>query len=251
MPFVASRGQRIHYFVEGAGPLVILQHGLLSNAAGWKERGVVDALAGDFQVACVDSLGHGASDKPADPALYRQASRAADIVAVMDELQAERAHLAGYSMGGWIAVGVAKHFPSRLASLAVGGWDVIHGVETARPPSLARPLSFDDLLAGVRRGAPRLVEWVTPDVEPGLRACWDACGELEGASQALLGVGCPVMLWNGRDDPYHDPMKAFAHSRGLRFLSIPGDHLNAMLLHGSEAAAGLRAFIEAGQAAAR
>ena len=30
MPFAVHRGQRIHYTVEGEGPLVVLQHGLLT-----------------------------------------------------------------------------------------------------------------------------------------------------------------------------------------------------------------------------
>ncbi|UGY20676.1 hypothetical protein HAP48_0028995 [Bradyrhizobium septentrionale] len=46
---------------------------------------MVDALADRFRVVCVDSLGHGLSDKPADPALYNQAQRAGDIVAVIDD----------------------------------------------------------------------------------------------------------------------------------------------------------------------
>ncbi len=58
MPFVTSRGSQIHYSVEGSGPLVILLHGLQSNAKSWKRWGVVDALADGYCVACVDSLGH-------------------------------------------------------------------------------------------------------------------------------------------------------------------------------------------------
>ena len=105
MPFVVNRGQRIHYTVEGAGPLVVLQHGLFSRGGHWKEHGFVDALSDKFRVASVDLLGHGLSDKPTDPALYAQEARAGDIAAVIDDLGYDRAHLIRYSMGGWIRSG--------------------------------------------------------------------------------------------------------------------------------------------------
>jgi pimeloyl-ACP methyl ester carboxylesterase len=244
MPFVSRRGQRIHYTVEGAGPLVVFQHGLLSNATSWKQTGFVDALTDRFRVACVDSLGHGLSDKPADAGVYRQPERAADIVAVLDDLGEERAHLIGYSMGGWLSVGVAKYHPERLASLTVGGWDLVSGVERARPANAVGEMTFAQLLAGTRSVAPTLVEWVTPEVEPGLAACWDALSDLAGADTAVLRLAAPVLLWNGRDDPYHDSMQAFATANDLKFLSTPGDHLGAIMTHGAEGARGLRAFLD-------
>jgi len=121
MPFAVHRGQRIHYTVEGAGPLVVLQHGLLMSATDWPRTGIVDALKPAYTVACVDSLGHGHSDKPPDPAFYGQDQRAGDIVAVIDHLGCARAHVIGHSMGGWLAVGMAKHHRDRLLSLVVGG----------------------------------------------------------------------------------------------------------------------------------
>lgn len=131
MPFVTSRGSRIHYSVEGSGPLVILLHGLLSNAESWKRWRVVDALADGYCVACVDLLGHGLSDKPSDESLYGLEARSRDVVAVMDDLGFERAHVLGYSMGGWLSVGVAKYHRDRLSSLIVGGWDVCLGAKVS------------------------------------------------------------------------------------------------------------------------
>jgi pimeloyl-ACP methyl ester carboxylesterase len=244
MPTASNRGQTIHYTVEGAGPLVIFQHGLLGAAENWRVLGFPGAFTDRFQVACVDSLGHGGSDKPADPALYGQAQRAGDIVAVADALGAERFHLVGYSMGGWISVGVAKYHPKRLASLTVGGWDLVSGAATAVAASGGVLSGFPALLEGARRLAPELTAWVTPEVEPGLQACWDALSDLDGAAEAVLGGGFPVMLWNGRDDPYHPTMAPFADAHDLRYLATSGDHLGAMYLHAGEAAKGLRAFIE-------
>jgi pimeloyl-ACP methyl ester carboxylesterase len=225
MPFVTSRGSQIHYSVEGSGPLVILLHGLLSNAKSWKRWGVVDALADSYCVACVDSLGHGLSDKPSDESLYGLEARSRDVVAVIDDLGFESAHVLGYSMGGWLSVGVAKYHRDRLSSLIVGGWDILHGRD-------------------VFGSSPATVKWVT-DLEPGLRACWDALADLRGARDAVVNSGVPVLLWSGRDDPSHEPMRKFAATESLEFLSTAGSHNTAIWKHGAESGRGVRAFLDA------
>jgi pimeloyl-ACP methyl ester carboxylesterase len=240
VPFANHRGQRIHYTVDGAGPLVVLLQGILLDASCWKRTGIVEALTDNYRVACVDSLGHGLSDKPSHPALYDQAQRAGDITAVIDDVGCERAHLVGHSMGGWLAVGLAKYHPKRLLSLVVGGWDLLNGL----PKGKNGPLSFDSFMAFARRTAPGLVAWITPESEPGVRACFDALSELRGAREAVLDVGVPVLLWNGRDDSYHDPMQAFAAATGLPFLATAGDHLGMLFIHGAEGAKGIRGFLD-------
>jgi pimeloyl-ACP methyl ester carboxylesterase len=241
MPFVNHRGQRIHYTVRGEGPLIVLQHGMLMSGESWERGGIVDALSDRYCVACVDSLGHGRSDKPSEPALYHQRQRAGDVVAVLDDLGCKRAHLVGHSMGAWLAVGVAKHHPDRLSSLVLGGWDVINGL----PPTSRGPVTFDAFMKFAGRAAPELVEWVTPACEPGVRACFEALGQLDGAREAVIGAGVPDLIWEGRDDPAHDQRKAFADATGLAFLSTTGDHLGMLLVHGAEAAKWIRAFAAA------
>lgn len=245
MPFVTSRNSQIHYSVEGSGPLVILLHGLLSDARSWKRWGVVDALADGYSVACVDSLGHGLSDKPSDETLYGLEARSCDVVAVIDDLGFENAHVLGYSMGGWLSVGVAKYHRHRLSSLIVGGWDILHGVEAAKSSSIGGASSFRDRISAARVTAPAMVKWVTADTEPGLCACWDALADVRGARDAVVNAGVPVLLWSGRDDPNHEPMKTFAAAERLEFLSTGGDHAGAIWQHGAESSSGVRAFLEA------
>jgi pimeloyl-ACP methyl ester carboxylesterase len=244
MPFITHRGQPIHYTVEGSGPLIILQHGLFVDGQSWVQAGFVAALSDRYRVACVDSLGHGQSDKPADPALYALDQRAGDIVAVADDLGCSRFHLVGHSMGGWMAAGVARRHPHRLASLTVGGWDLARGLAATLTPSLAASLTFDVMVAYSRSSAPDLMTWVTPDVEPGLRACWDALGDLSGAQEAVLGLEAPVLLWAGRRDPYYGPMHAFADEHGVGFLATDGDHMGAVLTHGAESVLGIGQFLD-------
>jgi pimeloyl-ACP methyl ester carboxylesterase len=246
LPFVTNRGQRIHYTVDGTGPLVVLQHGILMDANSWRDSGMLDALAGRFRVACIDSLGHGFSDKPADPELYDERQRAGDIVAVIDALGYQRAHLLGYSMGGWMAVAVAKYHPERLSALVIGGWDPVNGL----PAGPGGPVTFDPFMILARRAAPALTSWVTPEIKPAVRACFQALGQLDGAFETIMAASFPVLFWQGQGDAGHDRMQAFAASNGLPFLSSTGDHIAAVLRPDAAAITAICAFFESQGAAA-
>jgi pimeloyl-ACP methyl ester carboxylesterase len=87
----------------------------------WRQFGYVDALKNDYQLILIDPRGHGASDKPHDPAAYAMDLRARDVVAVLDNLGIQQTHYLGYSMGGRIGLDTAKLAPERLCSLMIGG----------------------------------------------------------------------------------------------------------------------------------
>jgi pimeloyl-ACP methyl ester carboxylesterase len=191
-------------------------------------------------VACIDSLGHGLSDKPSDPELYGQRQRAGDIVAVIDALGYQRAHLLGYSMGGWMAVAVARYHPGRLTALVVGGWDPVNGL----PAGPGGAVAFDPFMILARRAAPALTRWVTPEIKPGVRACFEALSELDGGYETIAHARFPVLLWQGQGDTGHDRMRAFAAENGLAFLSSAGDHVAAVLKPDPAAIAAICAFFE-------
>lgn len=242
MPFVEHRGQRIHHEIRGDGPTVVLLHSLFTRGSRWELNGYVDALASDHRVVTIDSLGHGDSDKPHDSALYSRAQRAGDVAAVLDAVRADRAHLVGYSMGAWTATGVAIHYPERLASITLGGWDASGGV--AHGGGVAS--SFDFVLAAARARVPEVVAWVAADVEPALCACFRALSEFDGAEAALAALHCPVLLWSGDEDACRGAMKALADARGFSFLSTRGDHATAMTSEVAFVVARLREHFRAG-----
>ena len=229
MPYTANRGHKIHYTIEGEGPLLILQHGYFDSAASWKELGYVDGLKSDFTVACVDSLAHGKSDKPADGDSYFLSQRAGDIVAVINDIGEEKAHLLGYSMGAWLAVGVAKYYPERLESLTIAGWDCIDGMATPFKLFGIEKMDFNTFFEGAKSGAPELTEWVTEDLKEPLEKCFNQLYDLEGSKEAVLALDVPILLWDGEEDPYHGPMQKFAKENGFSFISTPGDHIAATM----------------------
>ncbi len=86
---------------ETSGTPVVLLHGFTGSADMWLMNGVAAALRGRHRVLALDCRGHGLSDKPHDPMKYGL-QMADDIVELLDHLGYERAHVHGFSLGGWI-----------------------------------------------------------------------------------------------------------------------------------------------------
>jgi len=120
-----SEGVRIHFTDEGSGEPLVLLHGFAVNAdLNWRLPGLTEALAREFRVISMDLRGHGLSGKPHDPELYGDAM-AEDVIALLDHLGIEKAHLAGYSLGGIITLKLATTHPDRLLSASPlgAGWE--------------------------------------------------------------------------------------------------------------------------------
>ena len=117
-----SRGFTIHYEARGAGPPLVLVPGTLSSAAQWELFGYVEMLCNRYRVISADPLGHGRSDKPHDPDAYAAAGVTADLLAVLDAEDVDRATVWGYSRGGWITYRLAAEHPERVQRMVVGGF---------------------------------------------------------------------------------------------------------------------------------
>jgi pimeloyl-ACP methyl ester carboxylesterase len=122
--FIASDGIRIRYVDSGSGEPVVLIHSVSDSVEMWRDLGYLDAFGTGFRVIAVDLRGHGRSDKPPDPARYGM-ELVNDIVRLLDHLAIRRAHLLGYSLGGYIAGRVAASFPDRVLSVTFGGSSVM------------------------------------------------------------------------------------------------------------------------------
>ena len=120
-----SAGVRIHYTDEGRGEPVILVHGFAVNAdINWRRPGIAQRLAENYRVIALDLRGHGLSGKPHDGDLYGlQMSQ--DVIRLMDHLKIEKAHLVGYSLGGFIALKNAVDHPERFITVSPcgAGWE--------------------------------------------------------------------------------------------------------------------------------
>jgi len=110
-------GVRIHYEVRGSGPALLLTHGFSASCAMWAKS--ADRLAQTHTVVTWDIRGHGASDCPPDQSLYTVPLTVGDMAALLDAIGAERAVVAGHSLGGFLSLEFHLAHPERVAALAL------------------------------------------------------------------------------------------------------------------------------------
>lgn len=88
--------------------IVFLHGGGLDNALmSWNE--VIDSIGEQYDIYAVDLLGYGESDKP--DIEYSIPMYVELVHDVLKQLQIEKAHLAGLSMGGGISIGLSLKYP--------------------------------------------------------------------------------------------------------------------------------------------
>ena len=102
---------------------VVLVHGFASSALGnWSLTGWVrDLLRAGYHVIALDQRGHGASDKPHDPAAYTMPILADDVLTVLDTFLLDEVLYAGYSLGARVGWRAAKEYPDRITRAVLGG----------------------------------------------------------------------------------------------------------------------------------
>ncbi|WP_223190816.1 alpha/beta fold hydrolase [Nonomuraea terrae] len=108
-------GLRMHYLIDGAGPLLVLLHGWPQTSACW--RGIMPALAERFTVVAPDLRGYGRTDKPT--AGYDKRTMAADVRALARSLGHEKVLLAGHDRGARVAHRYALDHPGEVQRLVV------------------------------------------------------------------------------------------------------------------------------------
>ena len=99
----------------GRGEPLVLLHGLGSARGAWDP--VVPALTEHFDVIALDLPGFGTS-APLPPGVEPSPAELAIAVAgLLDALRVDRPHLVGHSLGGWVAIELAKTRPVRTVTL--------------------------------------------------------------------------------------------------------------------------------------
>ena len=96
-------------------PALILSNSLGSTMAMWDPQ--VGPLAEHFRVVRYEHRGHG--DAPVPPGPYELDELGGDLVALMDRLGIERAHVAGLSLGGMVGMWMGINAPERVDRLVL------------------------------------------------------------------------------------------------------------------------------------
>lgn len=134
--FVVRDGVRVAWDVHGStGPIVLLMPTWsIVDSRHWKMQ--IAHLARRARVVTVDGRGNGRSDRPLEPAAYASAEFVADALAVLDAVGAERAVVAGASMGAGYALELAATAPDRVTALALLGASVPFLAAPRRGPAV-------------------------------------------------------------------------------------------------------------------
>jgi pimeloyl-ACP methyl ester carboxylesterase len=114
---VKTKRGRVATMSAGEGPTIVMLHGL--GATKVEFMPTLAALAPNgWRVVAIDLPGFGDSDKPF-PAAYDAAFFAKWVVATLDALEIDRAHVLGHSMGGRVALEVGMRAPDRTERLVL------------------------------------------------------------------------------------------------------------------------------------
>ena len=232
MPYANNNGIQIHYEIDGTGPPLVLQHGFTGSIKDWRRSGYVEALRSSFQLIMVDARGHGLSDKPHNGDAYAIKEISSDVISVLDASGITKAHYWGYSMGGRIGFGMAKHFPHRICSLILGG---MH-------PYIRDPHERNKQISSYQRGMAAVVAemetrsgLLPPDRKnellandpAALAASTEATRDDPGIQDVLSIMTMPCLVYVGVEDAafYEGVARCVEEISGAVFVPLPGlDH---------------------------
>ena len=238
-------------------PVVVLSNSLGATRAMWGPQ--VPALAERYRVISYDTRGHGESPAPAGP--YTLDDLVDDLVALLDEVGVQRAHVAGLSLGGMTAMRLAAREPARIDRLAL--------MCTSAKPD---PQPFLDRAAAVRSGgtaplAPAVAaRWLTPGYaaehpelvaqleamiagadDEGYAACCEVVANLDLRAD-LARIVAPTLVVSGAQDLALPPDQQQAIVEGIagaEWLTVdPAAHL-ANLEQPKQITAALLAHLDA------
>lgn len=132
---MATCGYKTNYHDAGDGAPVLLLHGSGAGVSGWANwRGLIPHLSQRYRVVVPDLVGFGYTEVSTDYQFDFMNSWIDQILALLDGLGIEKAHIVGNSFGGAVALWMAWRAPERtgrLVLMGAGGVPIVVGPELA------------------------------------------------------------------------------------------------------------------------
>ena len=120
MPHIGSHdGTRLYYEETGAGTAVVFVHEYAGDWRTWEPQ--MRHFSRSHRCITYSQRGYPPSDVPADGARYGQDIARDDVIALMDALAVDKAHIVGHSMGASTALHVGIRYPERCLSVTAAG----------------------------------------------------------------------------------------------------------------------------------
>ena len=120
MPFaVTDDGVKLYYEETGAGAPIVFVHEFAADHRSWEMQ--MRHFGQRYRCITFSARGYPPSEVPEKPESYSQNRATDDILAVMDHLKIQKAHVVGLSMGGFATLHFGFRHPTRALSLVVAG----------------------------------------------------------------------------------------------------------------------------------
>ena len=119
MPHLKRGDANLYYEDDGKGPAILMTHGFVASTGMWD--GQVEAFKGRFRLIRWDMRGHGQTECQDDQSAYGQDITVADMVAILDHLEVEKAIIVGHSLGGFMSLRLNVMHPERVSALVLQG----------------------------------------------------------------------------------------------------------------------------------
>jgi pimeloyl-ACP methyl ester carboxylesterase len=120
MPYATTDdGVRLYYEETGSGRPVIFVHEFAGDLRSWEPQ--MRHFGKRYRAVAYNARGFPPSDVPEQASSYSQARAADDILAVLETIGEDRAHVVGLSMGGFATLHFGLRHHRRALSLCIGG----------------------------------------------------------------------------------------------------------------------------------
>lgn len=130
--YATNNGVKIHYVVDGKGPLVVMIHGFPDYWATWKPL-MAELNKAGYRTAALDTRGYNLSDKPQGEAAYAMPNLIGDVAAVIAAEGQKDAAVIGHDWGAAIAWQVVFNRPDLVNRLVI--------LSVPHPAGMARELA--------------------------------------------------------------------------------------------------------------
>ena len=219
MPYATNPiDSRSIYFEDdgGGGPPIVILAGFTSSTDTARNWPVAQAMRSDYRLIYIDQRGHGRSDKPHDVTAYKMSTRVADVVAVLDALGLEKAHIVAGSYGARLAFGVAVYARDRMASLTAYGMAPGEiGMDGPVVGAVQRAMASPDDMEGFVREMAAFMPVAGPvrdrlmsNDQAALAASWHANRADHDFTSQLADLTVPCLLLVGtEDEDFHEAVK--------------------------------------------
>jgi pimeloyl-ACP methyl ester carboxylesterase len=156
---------------------------------------------------------------------------------VLDAVKVEKAHFWGYSMGGWIGFGMARHAPHRVHALVIGGQHPFAS-DQAGPRQLVREGKIgggDAFVSAFVKMAGPISDAYAARLRAADLEAYLAAQQGRGSLEDMLdAMAMPCCVYAGDADPvFSQARSASERIRNSRFFSLPGlTHMQAFVESG-------------------